>query len=289
MGDAERRRGSLLHDLRTPLTQVIGFAELLAEEAEAGPPRQLVPSLRRIAQAGRRLTQLLDDHFGRSGETRDPEELPPLTPTEETRLRAGFERRSGRLRDLLGRQVGEEVMAWLLESSRPLNLLDATLLAAEWRNQGPPAELDLERLNRLVDPLLGPILDARGAVFFMAPDGLQALFGFPEPRPDDAERAVRAALRVQVSAQGMGIPLGIGLARGRVAAGLFGHAKRAGFSVLGPPVGAAQRLSAAAVPGRVLAGKNVVEAAGPKVVTGEPAGEPLSVVGLAGVAGLRLP
>jgi class 3 adenylate cyclase len=291
MGDVERPKGSLIHELRTPLTQVIGFAELLAEEAEAGPPRDLMPSLRRIAQAGRRLTRLLDEHFGRCGETGDLEELPPLSPTEDTRLRAGFERRSRRLREVLGRLVGEEVMAWLLEGNGAVRLLEATLLWAEWWHHDPPGEPGraLEGLNHLGDPMLRAIADTRGEVVALGPEGLKAIFGFPEARPDDAERAVRAALRVQLLALEMGVPLRVGLASGRVAAGLLGNPQRASFGVVGAPVEAARCLCAAAAAGRVLATKAAVDAAGPKLVTGEAAGEGLSVIGLAGVEGLRLP
>jgi class 3 adenylate cyclase len=60
----ERVRGSLLHDLRTPLTQIIGYAEMLAEEAQADGPRHMVETLRTIARAGRALTRLLEEQFG---------------------------------------------------------------------------------------------------------------------------------------------------------------------------------------------------------------------------------
>jgi adenylate cyclase len=56
--------GRLLHDLRTPLNQIIGYSEMLEEEAlEQGQPRS-VETLRKIAAAGRSLAGLLQDAFG---------------------------------------------------------------------------------------------------------------------------------------------------------------------------------------------------------------------------------
>jgi len=286
----ERPRGSLLHELRTPLTQVIGFAELLAEEAAEGPPRDLVPALRRIAQSGRRLSRLLDEHFGRASEPGNPVELPPLTPGEDARLRAGFERRSGRLRELLQRYLSDEVMTELLNGGGATRLHDVTLLLAEPRGDaaGDDPAAELLRLGRLYEPLIAAASDARGVVWRLGPEGLRVVFGFPEQGTDDAERAVRAALRMQLLAQQAGAALAIALSHGRVAAGPIGTA-RASFAVVGRPVAAGARLVARASAGQVLAEPSVIEAAGPKVVTGDPTTDAVPVVGLAGIGGLRLP
>lgn len=283
-------KGSLIHELRTPLTQVIGFAELLAEEAEEGPPRDLVPALRRIAQAGRRLTRLLDEHFGRPGDGNV--ELPPLAPAEEARLRAGFERRSRRLRELLERYLGEEVMAQLVDGDGSVRLLEGTVLAAELRSgseRGDPAR-ELSGLNRMLEPLLAAAADARGVVLSLGAEGVLVLFGFPEEGHDDAERAVRGALRMQVAAAATGArsALAIGIDRGRVAAGALGTLRRAGFGAVGRPVAGARRLAARAEAGQVLASPQVLEAAGHKVLTAAALEDAVPVLGLAGLDGLRL-
>jgi len=283
-------KGSLVHELRTPLTQVIGFAELLAEEAEAGPPGDLVPTLRRIAQAGRRLARLLDEHFGLAGE--GPVELPPLQPAEEARLRAGFERRSRRLRELLERYLGEEVMAQLVDGDGSPRMLDASVLCAELRGRGESGDpaRELANRSRLLEPLLSAASDARGVVLSLGPDGLLVLFGFPAPRPDDAERAVRGALRMQLAtaAMGEGRALGIGLDHGRLAAGALGSARRAGFAAVGRPVVGARGLAGRAAAGQILASAGLLAAAGPKVVTGSALDDATPVQGLAGLEGVRL-
>jgi class 3 adenylate cyclase/ActR/RegA family two-component response regulator len=62
--EPERARGSLLHELRTPLTQIIGYSEMLAEEAEDRGDGATRETLRTIAQAGRRLSRMLETAFG---------------------------------------------------------------------------------------------------------------------------------------------------------------------------------------------------------------------------------
>ena len=58
---------SLKHELRTPLNHIIGYCEMLIEEAEdetSGEGSQaLLPDLRRIHHAGRRLLGVVNDLF----------------------------------------------------------------------------------------------------------------------------------------------------------------------------------------------------------------------------------
>jgi adenylate cyclase len=49
------------HDLRTPVGAVIGYAEMLLEEAEDGGDPAYVGDLRRILSAGQKLLELIDD------------------------------------------------------------------------------------------------------------------------------------------------------------------------------------------------------------------------------------
>lgn len=52
-----------LHDLRTPLGQIIGYAELLAERAEETGDERFAPDLRKISAAGYRLLALIEEIF----------------------------------------------------------------------------------------------------------------------------------------------------------------------------------------------------------------------------------
>ncbi|HEX8830301.1 MAG TPA: histidine kinase dimerization/phospho-acceptor domain-containing protein [Longimicrobium sp.] len=54
---------ALLHDLRTPLGQIIGYAELLAERAEEAGDERFGPDLQKISAAGYRMLALLEGAF----------------------------------------------------------------------------------------------------------------------------------------------------------------------------------------------------------------------------------
>ena len=51
---------SLVHDLRTPLTLVEGFSDLLVRRAEDLPASERDEYVRRIADAAREMRELLD-------------------------------------------------------------------------------------------------------------------------------------------------------------------------------------------------------------------------------------
>jgi class 3 adenylate cyclase len=79
-------------------------------------------------------------------------------------------------------------------------------------------------------------------------DGLLAIFGAPEPLPDHADRAVRAACEmanVVNSDDEPGFRIGVGVNTGRVVAGAIGGAGRLNFSVIGDAVNVASRVEAA--------------------------------------------
>lgn len=53
----------LLHDLRTPLGHVLGYAELLEEQAEEAGHQELLPFIRKIHIAAMHLKTLFDQNF----------------------------------------------------------------------------------------------------------------------------------------------------------------------------------------------------------------------------------
>ena len=53
----------LLHDLRSPLNQIIGYAEMLAEDAEAHNDQALTTDLRKIREAGRAMVTIIEENF----------------------------------------------------------------------------------------------------------------------------------------------------------------------------------------------------------------------------------
>jgi two-component system, sensor histidine kinase and response regulator len=53
----------LLHDLRSPLNQIIGYSEILCEEAEGARSAELAADLGRVRDAGHRMLALIEQHF----------------------------------------------------------------------------------------------------------------------------------------------------------------------------------------------------------------------------------
>ena len=122
--------------------------------------------------------------------------------------------------------------------------------------------LDPERVKNLVDRcfdrLATDVTDFGGQVDKIVGDALIALFGAPTAHEDDAERAVRAALRMQdtlraeAEAIGQDLQIRIGINTGEV---LVGAMRAAGsVTAMGDVVNTASRLQTSAEPGEVLVG-----------------------------------
>ncbi len=121
---------------------------------------------------------------------------------------------------------------------------------------------DPEQVKRLVDAcfdaLVVDIVDFGGRLDKIVGDEIVALFGAPIAHEDDAERAVRAALRMHDTLAALAPDLGIrvrmrvGLNTGEVLVG----AMRAGGdpTVMGDVVNTASRLQKIAEPGQVIVG-----------------------------------
>lgn len=122
--------------------------------------------------------------------------------------------------------------------------------------------LDPERVKRLVDVaferLVHDVQEFGGRVDKIIGDAIVALFGAPVAHEDDAERAVRAALRMHETLAAyaaevdVDIRMRIGVNTGEVLVG----ALRAGgdYTAMGDVVNTASRLETSAAPGEVLVG-----------------------------------
>jgi len=54
------------HDFRTPINQIIGYGEMLEEDAAAAGQDEAVSDLRKIQQAARRMLELINVHLNPS-------------------------------------------------------------------------------------------------------------------------------------------------------------------------------------------------------------------------------
>ena len=126
-------------------------------------------------------------------------------------------------------------------------------------------DLDPERVGVVTDRVLASLTEVvaefGGHVDKLTGDGLMAVFGAPVAHEDDAERAVRAAARMQQAVRrvveeesggGRRLGLRVGLNTGEVLAGVQAHLS---YTVIGDTVNTASRLSDAAGIGAVFAGR----------------------------------
>ena len=144
------------------------------------------------------------------------------------------------------------------------DLVDSTTLAEQ---------LDLEDYRDLIrryqDTCAGIVSRFEGYIGQYVGDGLVVYFGFPRAHEDDAERAVRAALRIPISvgnlapSHGRAVKVRIGVATGVVLVGdIIGEGASQQQAVSGETVNLASRLQGLANPNSVVIGAGTRELLG---------------------------
>jgi class 3 adenylate cyclase/DNA-binding NarL/FixJ family response regulator len=123
------------------------------------------------------------------------------------------------------------------------------------------------------DQMSAAILSEGGTVMHYIGDAVLAVFGVPDPHPEHAGRAVRAALAMHGSQRDLDAKwstdglapfgLGIGISSGEVAAALISGGDHVQYTVVGDTVNLAQRLQDLARPaGNTVVSEATVRAAG---------------------------
>jgi adenylate cyclase len=176
-------------------------------------------------------------------------------------LQAGFNnmvdglRQRERVKDLFDRHVGRAVAAQALEHGTGLggeqrdasvvfvDLIGSTAMAEVL----PPSEV-VATLNDFFDVVVR-IVDAQGGwVNKFEGDGALCVFGVPGTQPDHAARALAAARLLDramddLATRHPGLAAGIGVSSGQVVAGNVGTEARYEYTVIGPAVNEAARLT----------------------------------------------
>ncbi|HLY94661.1 MAG TPA: ABC transporter substrate-binding protein [Gaiellaceae bacterium] len=136
-------------------------------------------------------------------------------------------------------------------------------------------------VGEAVARIVGEVEALGGHVKDLAGDGVLAFFGAPTTREDDAERAIRAGLRIVSELEdygrevlrGWGVDgfgVRVGAATGAVVVGELGAGERIEYAAFGDTVNIAARLQSASEPGVVLVDDATHAAVEPLFVWGEP-------------------
>ena len=189
-------------------------------------------------------------------------EVPVTTGDEIGELAASFNgmvmglRERERIRQAFGTYLDEEVAEHILSDGfdEGGEAVDVSILFCDVKDFSSyaataPAREVVGCLNTLFEVVVPAIAAEGGHVDKFEGDGLMAVFGAPQPFPDHAARAFRAAVEIDrlVNREGQGgrFELGIGVNSGRVLAGSIGGGGRLNFSVIGDAVNVAARVEAA--------------------------------------------
>lgn len=194
-----------------------------------------------------------------------------LLQADFNQMLAGLRERE-RLRDLFGRQVGEDVVRHALERGVELGgeARDAAILFIDLEGSTAMAsERDPAEVVALLNAFFGIVVEVvaahRGWVNKFEGDGALCVFGAPLADEHPADHALAAAreLTARLEAELPGVRAGIGVSAGRVVAGNVGASRRFEYTVIGDPVNEAARLSdrAKSVPERLLASSAAVDRA----------------------------
>jgi len=151
---------------------------------------------------------------------------------------------------------------------------EVTLLCSDIRgftnlSAGMDAEDVVDLLNECFASLVEAIFKYDGTVDKYIGDAILAVFGSPEPDPQQHDKAVRAALEMQAAMTDLNetrarrgdvtCQIGIGVHCGEVLHGFIGTAERMEFTVIGDAVNRTSRYCDGAGPGEVLISPEVYE------------------------------
>jgi adenylate cyclase len=188
--------------------------------------------------------------------------VPVTTGDELGELAASFNqmveglREREQIREAFGTYLHRDVAEYILSEgfSEEGVQIEVSILFCDVRDftafsaEASPQEV-VAALNRLFEVIVPIISGEGGHVDKFEGDGLMAVFGAPEPFPDHADRAVRAACemarRVNREGEAGELRVGVGVNSGSVVAGSIGGGGRLDFSVIGSTVNLAARVEAA--------------------------------------------
>lgn len=177
----------------------------------------------------------------------------------------------------LSRAVADAVIQGKIEDLRQSRLAEVSCLFADIRGFTSMAESEspqesVDMLNDFFTAMAHVVFRHEGNLDKFIGDCVMAVWGPPSSHPDDAGRALRAALEMQDAVEELNqkriaqgkkpIGVGIGVNTGQAVVGYMGSDERHEFTAIGDTVNTASRLCGIAKAGEVLAARSTVDRAG---------------------------
>lgn len=168
-----------------------------------------------------------------------------------------------------------------------------------------PAGEVVAALNRCLARLSEVVFRHQGTIDKFTGESIMVLFGAPQARQDDVERALVCAVEMQLAMRDLNLEhlrerlpqvyLGIGINTGTVVAGRFGSELFSQYTVIGEEVSLASRIEAFSLRGQVLMSEstyqrcgNLVSATAPMQVYVKGKAEPVAMRELVAIPARRL-
>ncbi len=196
----------------------------------------------------------------------------------EEQYRQQLERNEKFIRATFGRYLSDEIVTEILERPEGLelggDLREVTIMMSDIRGfttlseQLGPQQV-VAMLNRYLGTMTEIIMAHNGTIDEFIGDAILTVFGAPQRRNDDADRAVRCALAMQAAMDGInadnraaGLPelsTGIALNTGSVIAGNIGSERRSKYGFVGHPMNVTSRIEDHCQGGEILISESTVK------------------------------
>jgi class 3 adenylate cyclase len=223
----------------------------------AGPVRALVAATERVARGD----------FSVRVDARRRDELGTLAEAfnQMTHGLMLKERYRGVLDKVVSHEIAEELLKGEITlggETRAVTVLFADVRGFTTLSEGMEPQAVIALLNEVMERASAAVEAEGGVVDKYVGDEVMAVFGAPIARGREAERAVRAAVRIRealgelnAGRRARGLPaaeMGIGINTGAAVAGNMGSPGRLNYTVVGAAVNLAARLCARAGPSEIL-------------------------------------
>ncbi len=242
--------------------------------------KKIILPLEAISTSNRKLKEGISAETGLKLPDDTPAEIKEIVATREEMLTTIFNVSEERLRlinfirDVFGRYLSKKVVDNILESPEGHKIggqrKTVTILMADIRgftslSETMEPEIMVRLLNRYLESMSKVILGYDGIIDEIVGDSILAIFGVPEKRKSDPERAVACALAIQnalvdlnrefISEGHPPFEVGIGINTGNVIVGNIGSDVRMKYGVVGAAVNTAARIESNTVGGQILIGE----------------------------------